>query len=707
MRNEDVDNETARGESRLFTAGNTWRSERTERFGWLIDGEDYFAALRASLEAAEHEILIVGWDIDSRVELIRDENHPLYPSPLAATLQDLVDRTPDLSVYVLSWDFALVYVLERELLPAHAFGWHNSERLHFQLDGRHATGASHHQKIVVIDGALAYLGGLDLTKCRWDTRAHAAEEPRRRDPDGNDYRPFHDVQAIVTGAVAAALRELVSIRWSHATGKPLPDLGEVGNADRLWPDTVPVRARDADVAIARTWTGADGSECIDEVLQLYLDMIAAAEHSIYIENQYFTSVPIAEALADRLREESGPEIVIVLPGETSGWLEQATMDVLRNRAIALLRDADRFDRLLIVSPVSDELAATTITVHAKVMIVDGRIARIGSANLSRRSMGVDSECDLAVADEGAATGLCADLLAEHLEAEMDALAESLRHGGLTATLERFNRGTRRLDPLDLDKTEIEQAVLEPVARLADLEAPITRAANDAQERSAARASLTGRLVLLAVGSALLIVVAWTVYVSGQDLSFRNLLGAARHVADHPLAPFIVPLVMVAGSLVLAPVTGMIALCALLFDPWVASASALAGTLLATAANHWLGGHFHGALMRRVPDAITDRISSLASSSDVWTLAGLRLIPIAPFTFVNLVVGASGVALRPFLAGTLISMAPGIVLICLSVDRARAALAGESVFDPWIVAGIAGAGVATIALRVWWKSRNSE
>ena len=48
------------------------------------------------MEAAEREILIVGWDIDSAVELIRDESHPLYPSPLAATLQSLVERKPSL-----------------------------------------------------------------------------------------------------------------------------------------------------------------------------------------------------------------------------------------------------------------------------------------------------------------------------------------------------------------------------------------------------------------------------------------------------------------------------------------------------------------------------------------------------------------------------------------------------------------------------------
>ncbi len=691
----------------LFTDSNTWKIARAESFGWVIDGEEYFAALRASLEAAKHEILIVGWDIDSRVELIRDENHPHYPSPLASTLQDLVDRNPQLRVHILSWDFALVYVLERELLPARAFGWYNSDRLHFELDGRHTVGASHHQKIVVIDGAVAYAGGLDLTKCRWDSRAHAADMPQRRDPDGTGYRPFHDVQAIVSGDAAAALHELVNFRWSHATGKVLPALQQRGDGNAAWPDGVPVRARDVEVGIARSWTSIDGNECIEEVKQLYLDMIAAAGQSIYIENQYFTSIPISEALASRLGDENGPEIVMVLPGETSGWLEQATMDVLRNQAITRLQQSDEFGRLRIVSPDLDTLGDTKITVHSKVMIVDGRYARIGSANLSRRSMGLDSECDLVIENEDGAIALCADLLSEHLDSEFDAVAESLASDGLIATIDRFNDNPRHLRSLEIDANDIEQAVLEPVAKIADLEEPIVRTIGSETSAPTTGTSLLGWLVLIVVCVA---IAAWIYgFIQGTDgdFSLKNLLEAARHITDHPLAPLAVPPAIVLGSLAFAPVTGMIAVCALLFDPWVASVSALAGTLLATATNHWLGGHFHGVLMNRVPDAITDKIESIAASSDIWTLAGLRLVPIAPFTAVNLVVGASGIALGPFLAGTLIAMTPGIVLISLSVDRARAALAGESVFDPWIVVGIAVAGAAIVALRVWQNARKAD
>ena len=83
------------GSNGLFNGENCWKQGKAARIGWLIDGENYFAALRHSLESATHEILIVGWDIDSRVELVRDDQHPFYPSPLARTLERLVEEKPE------------------------------------------------------------------------------------------------------------------------------------------------------------------------------------------------------------------------------------------------------------------------------------------------------------------------------------------------------------------------------------------------------------------------------------------------------------------------------------------------------------------------------------------------------------------------------------------------------------------------------------
>jgi len=691
--------------SKLFDENsNCWRTPQARRFGWLVDGEAYFAALRDAFSRAEREILIVGWDIDSRTQLIRNPEHPDYPSPLAETLEALVSDKPELRVHVLSWDFSLIYMLERELLPARSFGWQGRERLHFELDGEHPVGASHHQKIVVIDGALAFTGGIDLTKARWDTRAHAADDSRRKDPDGNTYRPFHDVQAVVSGPAAADLRELVKERWRNATGESLPDLD--AGSDDAWPADACVHGEDVDTAIARTWIQPEQGRDIHEVRQLYLDMIAAARSYIYIENQYFTSPEITAALEQRLRDEAPPEIAIVMPGETSGWLEQATMDVLRNEAFERLRQADSRERLRIVSPVFDELGGTSINVHAKIIVVDGRLARIGSANLNQRSMGLDTECDIVVDHEGSAERLAADLLAEHMGANVDNVADCLGREGLFAAIDRFNGGRRRLQRLEVPAGEIEQALLRPMAQIADLEKPLLRTTEQAESDdrgSATQAMHTPASGWLFIGLVTAILGLW-IYLGmqGTDGQFepREVLQKLRGIAAHPLAPWVAVPAFVAGSLVVTPVTAMIALCGLLFDPWVAVLTATAGMLASTAVNHWVGARLGNALSARVPGRVADRINKLARASDMWSLAGLRLIPIAPFTVVNLVAGASGVRLRDFLAGSLIGMGPGIVLICLSVDRARAALQGDAVFEPWIIAAIAAAGAAIIGLRMW-------
>lgn len=694
---------------------NCWRVSRADRFGWLVDADAYFSALRDSIGKAEREILIAGWDIDSRTELIRDPDHPDFPSPLAATLEALVDDKPELHVYVLSWDFSVIYVLERELLPARSFGWQKSDRLHFELDGRHPVGASQHQKIVVIDGVLAYSGGIDLTKARWDTRQHAADDPRREDPDGHSYRPFHDVQAIVSGEPAADLRELLSARWQNATGEPLPDLDPAADGESLWPEGVSVQGKQVDTAIARTWVQPDSGRDIREVRQLYLDTIAAANRYIYIENQYFTSPEIADALAARLQDDDPPEIAIVMPGETSGWLEQATMDVLRNQALDRLIQADRHGKLRILSPVLDELGDSAINVHAKIMVVDGRSVRIGSANLSQRSMGLDTECDIVVADEGNAGLLAADLLAEHMGADAGEVAECLSGEGLLAALERFNGGSRRLQALQTQTDELEQVVLRPMAQIADLEKPLLRSGEDADNRatesaeSAESTMHTPASGWIFAGLVAAILGLW-IYLgaqAGDEFEPGALLRRLRGAAAHPLGPWLAVPAFVAGSLVVTPVTVMIALCGLLFEPWIAVLTATTGMLASTAVNHWIGARFGSTMSARVPGGVTRRISRIAAASDMWSLAALRLIPIAPFTVINVVAGASGVRLRDFLAGSVVGMGPGIVLICLSVDRARAALSGEPVFDPWIVVAIAAAGVALILLRVWrGKSQDS-
>ena len=141
---------------------NCWRIEHARRASVLIDGAAYFSALRAAARRAQRSIFVIGWDVDSRVSLAPQGADDDLPLQLGEFLDALVRRRSELEVYVLDWDFAMLYALDREVLPIYSFGWRTHGRLRFHLDDRHPPGASHHQKIAVVDNSLAFVGGFKL-----------------------------------------------------------------------------------------------------------------------------------------------------------------------------------------------------------------------------------------------------------------------------------------------------------------------------------------------------------------------------------------------------------------------------------------------------------------------------------------------------------------------------------------------------------------
>ena len=189
---------------------NVWRIERAARAAVLIDAAAFFEAVRGACLKAERSIIVVGWDIDSRTQLVGADGHPAdgLSSSFADFLSDLVRTRPDLHVHLLLWDYSLLYAGERELLPRLSLGWRTPERVTLCIDNSVPFGSSQHQKIVVVDDAVAFSGGLDLTIRRWDTTSHSAENRQRVDPSGHPYRPYHDVQMMGDGAGARALAQL-------------------------------------------------------------------------------------------------------------------------------------------------------------------------------------------------------------------------------------------------------------------------------------------------------------------------------------------------------------------------------------------------------------------------------------------------------------------------------------------------------------------
>ena len=367
-----------RGNARglLVPGRNCWRMAHAGRVGFLVDGSEYFSAVRAALAGAQRDIFILGWDIDSRMWLVPGGANDGFPEPLREFLDALLAERPQLHIHVLSWDFALLFALEREWLGRLKFGWLTRSRLHFELDSHHPTGASHHQKLVVVDDALAFVSGFDITFNRWDTPRHSPAEPARHNPDGTRYPPFHDVGALVDGEAARALGELARERWRRAD-RTHGAAARSEDGARLVAGRCSHCHQRCRIAIVRTEPAFDGAPAITEAKQLHLDAIAAATKSIFAENQYFTSRLIADAFESRLRDADGPEVVVVSPMTQSGWLEVSTMGVLRARVHRRLVEADTHHRYNMYCPwLGDEAppAGRCLNVHSKVLVIDDELA---------------------------------------------------------------------------------------------------------------------------------------------------------------------------------------------------------------------------------------------------------------------------------------------------------------------------------------------
>ena len=432
---------------------SSWRIERADQMAVIIDAEDYFATARQALLQARRRIMLVGWDFDSRVDLHVAARLPGEPAQIGELLSWLVDRNPDLHLYLLRWDTGALKGLFRASTAFRLLKWMRHPRIHLKLDGHHPTASSHHQKIVSIDDCFAFCGGIDMTDARWDTRAHHDEDPGRTNAGGKPYKPWHDATSALSGPAAKALARSCRDRWQRATGETLdPVEGE----SECWPKGLTPTFTAVDVAIARTHPKMDDQEPVYEIEALFLEQIAAARRWLYCESQYFASRRVAEAIAKRLDEPDGPEIVIINPQTAEGWLQPIAMDSARARLVRALQARNRHGRLALYHPFT--AGGAPIYVHAKITIGDDAQLRIGSANLNNRSMRLDTECDVSVdaarnpdgALEPAIAGIRNGLLAEHLAVPVEQVGALLAQtGSLIAVIERLRGPGHSLSPYQL------------------------------------------------------------------------------------------------------------------------------------------------------------------------------------------------------------------------------------------------------------------
>ena len=81
---------------------NCWRHLPANRVAFLIDGAAYFDAFVSAAESACHSIIIVGWDLNSRVRLVHDERPRDVPSEFKGLLNTLTARRSELNIYILT-----------------------------------------------------------------------------------------------------------------------------------------------------------------------------------------------------------------------------------------------------------------------------------------------------------------------------------------------------------------------------------------------------------------------------------------------------------------------------------------------------------------------------------------------------------------------------------------------------------------------------
>ncbi|WP_022850470.1 VTT domain-containing protein [Limisalsivibrio acetivorans] len=654
--------------------GNCWKTVKTDKLIPLIDGEEYYRAVAELVLSAKRTVFIAAWDIDSRIRLIRGGDKEVT---LEQVLTEAVMKNPDLEIFILSWDFAVLYALEREKLPTFKWRFGTPEQIHFELDNTHPIGASHHQKMVIADDAVAINGGMDISNVRWDTREHLPENPLRSDPMDKKYPPYHDTMLCVDSDAAEAMGELFRQRWRDAVG------GELPRADKpteYRPKNGKALVENVDISICRTFPQFRGREEVREIERVYIEMIERAEKWIYIENQYFTSYSVFEALQKRLEGENPPEVVMLLPRNSPGWLEEATMVNIRSVLLRRLVESDKRKKLHIYRPHIGVGDGGFQEIHSKTIIVDRDYLFLGSANTSNRSMGFDTECNLLLESNGeeriskGIEDMMTDLIAEHLSTEQKKVIELLNEtGSLAETVQQLRGYGKTMVPLELKDVRTFERLI-PDGRLLDPEkpSPLDIAADSIEETEEKKSFVKVRLAGVAV-FCIAMVLLWKFSPLAEITDKETLTTALSSIENNVYAPWIMIASYVVLGFFVAPVTLLIGVTAAVFSPVTAFFVSLAGTTLSSAALYGVGRAIGGEALINLLGKRGEKFRKTMENRGILTVAILRIVPVAPFTVINAVAGAFRIGFKDFVIGTFIGISPGIFAITVLTESIKRSL----------------------------------
>ncbi len=401
----------------------------------LVDGAEVFPALADAIEHAREFVHVMGWHVAPHFELVRHQRRVVLGQLLA-------DAAQRVDVRVLVWAGAPLPAFHptRGEVGEAVKTLTRQTKIRCERDPREHPFHCHHEKAVIVDGEVAFVGGTDLTDLAGD-RYDSSDHPARR------RLGWHDVGTRLRGPVVADVHEHFALRWRELTGEQLRP-AEVSPADG-----------DQEVQVVRTV--AEGMyEAVPHgdfrVLESYVRALRQAQHFIYLENQFLWSPEIVRLLAARLRNppRSDFRVLVLLPARANNGQDDTSGQ------LGILTAADNgAGRLLAVTlrSLSGE-REDRLYVHAKVGLVDDRWLTVGSANLNAHSLLNDTEMNVVTTDPRLARETRIRLWSEHLGVDPATLADE-------QPWEVFDR---RFRPLAAEQLERRQRGAPPTHRLIEL-----------------------------------------------------------------------------------------------------------------------------------------------------------------------------------------------------------------------------------------------
>lgn len=661
----------------IFQQGeNCWVSSKASYAAPLIDCANYYKALHSSIVKAKHSIFIVGWDIDSRIRLLHgeDEAQSEAPSVISELLAWKAEKNPDLRVYLLRWDSSLAFFSLREMWAQEVWQEKTPDNVETMLDDTIPMGGSQHQKVVIIDDELVFSGGMDVSVNRWDTRDHPVVSEDRNGPNG-EYGPLHDVHAVYAGPVVKEFAELARWRWLRVSESNPIDIREdarISLDDGLpeaWPDAYEPWFENVDCALARTIPFMDEVEPVQEVRNMLLDLINQAERLIYIENQFTSRQEIAHALNQRLKICPDLNVIIVSSYEPKGRFECEAFWASRIEfKKTLLKDVDPDRVIMTYSSIIDEMGRTAYKrIHSKVTTIDEKYLVIGSSNLSNRSMALDTEIDTVyfANNEHNASQIARvrdDLLAEHSGRDVET----------TATLTTSDSPARSIMEGQLAHRYMLTQMNDEVFTAPSSD-NMYRALSDPEEPLIAMPTLEGdvvpvknprrRTIMIGIGVFVIALLVGLMFWASQSISWLSADSVDAFLKESRGTYFALPTVLlvyfVAGILFF-PVTVLSIAVAAVFGPIWGPIYGIMGALLSSATLFGIGKLLGNAGLKKVGGPKVEAVDQKLKRSGIVGVAAIRMLPIAPFSLVNLVAGISSITLFQFQMGTFLGMFPPMI-----------------------------------------------